>query len=148
MKKLLIILMLLLSYGVSFAGDTTTLTITANVVGTCKFNSSGTISYSLDPFVGTDIVGVVTQPTFWCTKGASFTLSDDNGVNKDGTTYRMKHDTLSEYIPYSLSYTKTGTGAGKKNPITMDIASTVVGTDYVNSSAGNYSDTVILTITP
>ena len=150
MKKLLITLIavgLIVIAGSAFA-DTTTVAVSASVTGTCKFTGAGTVAFTLDPSVGTNVNGTVVQPTFWCTKGASYTIADDNGVNKDGTTYRMKHASLTEYIPYTFTYTSTGAGLGKSSTITMNIASTVTGTDYVNASSGSYSDTVTLTINP
>ncbi len=130
------------------AGDTATVSVSATVVGTCKFLTGGSISFTLDPSVGGNVNGTVTQPTFWCTKGASYNITDDDGLYESGTTHRMKHETLTEYIPYSFTYTATGTGNGPSNPITMNISSTVLASDYLNASAGSYSDTVTLTITP
>jgi spore coat protein U-like protein len=150
MKKLLITLIVLgltVIAGSAFA-DTTTVNVSATVTGTCKFLTGGAVTYTLDPSVGTLATGSVTQPTFWCTKGTSYSIADDNGANKSGTTYRMKHATLGEYVPYTFTYTKTGSGGGKTSTITMNIASTVLGTDYINASSGSYSDIVTLTITP
>lgn len=151
MKRFLglaMVLGLILFSGVAFAGDTATVNVSATVVGSCKFLTGGSISFTLNPSVGGNVSGTVTQPTFWCTKGASYTISDDNGLHKSGTTYRMKHSSLDEYIPYSFNYTASGTGNGPQNPITMDISSQVLEADYLNASAGSYSDTVILTINP
>ncbi len=152
MKKILFLTMVLglalFSVGQGVAADTATVNVSATVVGTCKFLTGGSISFTLDPSVGGNVSGTVTQPTFWCTKGASYTITDDDGLYELGTTHRMKHATLLEYIPYSFTYSATGTGGGPGSPITMDIASTVLGTDYINASAGNYSDTVTLTIAP
>lgn len=136
--------------GAAMAGDTTTVAVSATVVGTCKFTAGGTIPFgNLDPSVGTDQTPAVTQPTFWCTKGAGYTISDDAGLYDTGPlARRMKHGTLAEYIPYSFTYTATGTGAGPASVLTMNIASTVLGADYANVSAGVYSDTVTLTIAP
>ena len=92
--------------------------------------------------------GAVTQPQFWCTKNASYTITDDNGLNESGTTYQMKHASLADVIPYSFVYTATGTGSGPGTPITMNITSTVLSADYLNVAAGSYSDTVTLTINP
>ena len=137
--------------GVALADDTATVTVSANVVGTCKFASGDTVVFgTLDPSVGTNVNGTIAQPTtFWCTKGTTYTITDDDGLSEDGTTHRVKHASLAEYIPYSFAYTGTGTGAGAgpTNRITMDIISAVQGTDYINASAGSYADTVILTIT-
>jgi len=152
MKKILFFTMVLglalFSAGQGIAGDTATVNVSATVVGTCKFISGGSITFTLDPSTGGDVSGTVTQPTFWCTKGASYTITDDDGLWESGTTHRMKHSTLTEYIPYSFTYTATGTGNGPGNPLTMNIASTVLSADYINASAGSYSDTVTLTINP
>lgn len=151
MKKILmavIAVALVTMAGAAMAAETT-VAVSATVVGTCKFTAGGSIPFgNLDPSVGTDQSPTVTQPTFWCTKGASYTITDDNGGNESGTIYRMKHATLAEYIPYSFTYTATGTGGGPTNVKTMDIASKVLGVDYANASAGSYSDTVTLTINP
>ena len=153
MNKRLVVLAMVLGLVVGLVGsvvasDTTTVAVSASVTGTCKFLSGGTISYTLDPSVGGNVSGTVSQPTFWCTKGSSYTITDDNGANKSGTTYRMKHASLAEYIPYSFTYTSTGTGSGRGTTLTMNIGSQVLGSDYQNASAGNYSDTVTLTIAP
>jgi len=129
--------------------DTTTVAVSATVVGTCKFTAGGSIPFgNLDPSVGSDQTPTPTQPTFWCTKGRAYTITDDDGLNESGTTHRMKHATLNEFIPYSFTYTGAGTGAGPASVFTMDIASTVLGADYANASAGSYADTVTLTILP
>ncbi len=135
--------------GLATAGDTATVSVTATVVGTCKFNAGAkTVSFSLDPATGGNVSGTVSQPQFWCTNGASYTISDDDGLYESGTTHRVKHALLTDYIPYSFTYAASGTGTGKNTPITMNIVSTINEADYLDASAGNYSDTVTLTITP
>ncbi len=133
------------------AADTATVGVSANVTGTCKFNSGGSVSFTLDPSSSSNATGTATQPAFWCTKGASYTISDDFGINEasaGAAPRRMKHATLTEYIPYSFSYTASGTGNGKTSPISLDISASVVNADFVNASAGSYADTVTLSITP
>ena len=56
--------------------------------------------------------------------------------------------TGTQFIPYTFTYTATGTGDGPANAKTLNIASQVAATDYLNASAGTYADTVTLTITP
>lgn len=142
----------ILGSAAALAADTATVAVSATVVGTCKFNSGGSVGFTLDPSVGTDENGTVTQPAFWCTKGASYTITDDKGVNEavaNTAPRRMVHATVvTEFIPYSFSYTATGAGTGPALPITMNISSTVVSADYVNKTAGSYTDTVTLSITP
>jgi len=132
----------------AMAGGSAVVNVNANVVGTCLFNTDGAVSFSLDPSSTTDVNGTVTQPQFWCTNGTTYTITDDGGLQPNGTPYEMAHTSLSAFIPYSFSYTASGTGGGKNNPINMDITATVANADFVDAPAGNYLDTVTLTINP
>ncbi len=153
MKKLAVLGMVLglffLTSGVVLAADSTTVAVSANVVGTCRFITGGTMAFgSLDPNSGSD-VNATASPTFWCTKGAAYTITDDDGLHKSGTTHRMQHaTTLTEFIPYTFTYTSTGAGQGRTSPITLTISGTVAYADYRNSASGDYADTVTLTIAP
>jgi hypothetical protein len=62
----------------------------------------------------------------------------------------MRHaTTMTQLIPYSFSYNPaTGSGTGPGTPITLSISGTVAYADFQNADPGNYSDTVILSITP
>jgi spore coat protein U-like protein len=61
----------------------------------------------------------------------------------------MQHTAIpTEFIPYSFTYTAAGIGNGPTNLLTMNIASTVLGTSYTSAAAGTYADTVTLTINP
>ena len=136
--------------GVAMADDTTTVSVSASVNGTCKFRTGGTIIFgALDPNSGVDVDGTITQPTFWCSKGLGYTISDDNGLHESGSTHNMLGPS-ADLIPYTFTYSDTGTGsgAGSTNTKTMNIASTVLGADYINATHGSYSDTVTLTIPP
>jgi len=134
-----------------YAADTATVDVTATVVGTCQFLEDATLDFgTLDPSAGSDVTAT-TSLDFWCTKNATYTITDDDGLYETGPNQnRMRHASLTtEYIPYSFSYTPTsGTGQGKNSPITLTISGTVLGSDYIDASAGSYSDTVTLSITP
>jgi spore coat protein U-like protein len=135
--------------GSAMALDTTTVNVSATVTGTCRFLTGGSVAFgALDPASGSDMPGTVTQPTFWCTSGSSFTISDDLGANDTGGVRRMAGGTPAGFIPYTFAYTSTGTGTGRTNPITMNITASVAYADYRNASEGSYSDSVILTINP
>lgn len=148
MKKLLIANLCVagLLSSAAWAADQATVAVSATVVGNCKFNTDGTVAFTLDPGTGGNVTGTVTNPTFWCTKNANWTIADDLGVNEVGVQRNMANGT--DLIPYSFSYTATGTGRGKSDPITMDIAASVAEGDYIDMPAGNYYDTVTLSITP
>lgn len=139
------------SVGAGLAADSNTLTVSANVVGTCKFNSAtSTLAFgALDPASAGNATASGST-TFWCTKGASFSMSDDDGLYETGlNANRMKHLTLAEYIPYSVSFTPSAaTGSGPTTPITLTLGGTILNADFVNASAGDYEDTVVISITP
>ena len=143
----------LISTPQGLAGDDATVNVTATVVGTCLFepiSPTTTLNFgNLDPSVGSDVTAN-TSLEFWCTKNATYTVTDDDGLHETVSNQnRMKHATFLEYIPYSFSYTPTsGTGAGKGTSITLNISGTVRGSNYINASAGSYSDTVTMTISP
>lgn len=132
------------------AADTNTLTVTASVTGTCKFvSATSTLAFgALDPSSAAD--GTATgSAQYWCTKGAAATVTAGNGDNFSGSR-RLKHASLAEFIPYALTMPSgaTGTGDGPANPITLSLAGTITNANYINASAGNYSDTVVLTVNP
>ncbi|MGQ9777988.1 MAG: Csu type fimbrial protein [Thermodesulfobacteriota bacterium] len=154
MKRLVMLVMVLglvLFSGVAFGADTNIVNVSATVVGTCKFlSATSNLEFgSLDPSSGSDGTASTTVQ-FWCTKNASYTITDDDGLYaKEKDKNRMKHTTDDEYIPYSFSYNPaSGQGQGRTNPITLTISGSVSYDNYKNAAAGNYSDTVTLTINP
>jgi len=138
-------------FGSVMAGDTNTLTVTATVVGTCKFNSAtSSLAFgSLDPSSASD-ASATGSTTYWCTKGTVASTTADNGSNYSGTSRRMSNGAATpEYIPYSLTLAGgTQTGAGKGTPLTLGLSGGILNADYINVSAGAYTDTVTLTVTP
>lgn len=127
---------------------TTSVTVSATVVGTCLFNNAGSIAFGTLDQVGAPLVnGTVTQPAFWCTKNANYTITDDSGLHELGPGSRQMSNG-TDVIPYTFTYTATGAGTGKTAPISMNIAATVAAGSYVDVSEGAYEDTVTLTITP
>lgn len=134
--------------GTAVAADTAAIAVSATVTGNCKVLSPGSITYTLDPATGGNAAGTVTQPTFWCTKASTYTITDPGGQYDSGGSKRMKHATLDEFIPYTFTFTATGTGAGKGTTLNMNLASSVAEANYINASAGSYADSVTLTINP
>ncbi len=134
----------------AFGADTGTVNINATVVGTCKFTTNtANISVTLDPSVGGTVTGSGSL-VFWCTKNASYTVTDDDGLYETGpNANRVFNSLASEYIPYTFTYTPTsGTGSGPQNTITLTLTASFAQTDYENAAAGTYSDTVTITVTP
>lgn len=143
--------MVLFFASMSLAAGSNTLTVQANVLGTCKF-SSGT---SLLDFLTLDpsnpvVVNVSTSTNFWCTKGVTTdVITATNGANFSGGSRNMKHATLADLIPYTLTLVPDGAAnTGPASPRTLTLNGSVVAAAYTGVSAGSYSDTVILNITP
>ncbi len=139
--------------GQAYAAGSNTVAVTATVLGRCAFNAgAGALAFgNLDPTSALDATAAPTNPTFWCTKGAAFALTDDDGVNELVANGNRMIGTIlpSEYIPYSMTYTPSAAlGAGKTTPITLTLTGTVLNADYINVSADTYSDTVTITVTP
>ena len=156
MRKLtlwvLSIIFTLVSTGSVLAADTNTLTVSANVVGTCKFTTgTSTLAFGgMDPSSVADATATGSV-TFWCTSGASYSLSDDDGLHETApNANRMQHTVdATEYVPYSLSLSPTsGSGSGPALPVTLTINGTVANADYVNALAGTFGDTVVITVSP
>lgn len=161
MKKVLMLLVAatLVAMAGSAMADTATIAVSAQVRGTCRFTNISAISFGDLPFdAAGNASGILTPVTgsasFWCTNGASYTITDDGGqygaVLPAG--FKMRSDTVvpREYIAYTFAVTSgntTGTGDGPSNPITLNYEATVPAS-YTNNTPDAYSDTITLTITP
>ena len=158
MKKVLmavIAVALVAMAGNAMAAGQTSINISAQVVGTCKFNSAssnlGLGSLPFDPGTGAPLGATAAgSTTFWCTRNASYTVLDDDGANESGPNANRLVGTASgEFIPYAFSITSptTGLGQGPTTDITLNFQAVVGGT-YAGNAADTYTDTVVLTITP
>ena len=138
-------------FNTAFAqSKTTTVPVTAQVVGTCKFTTTaGSVSFLLDPSINAPATGTVVQPTFFCTKNATYTLTADNGKNFSVSRRMVDPANPTVFIPYSFVFTATGSGLGFGNPLQMNIASTVVYADFQNAPvSAAYADSVVVSISP
>lgn len=135
----------------SFAGTTMqNVSVSATVAAVCSFTNAGSgIKIGvINPLGNATTINatMTTQPLFWCTKGFNYSITDDNGQHELGATYRLKRPGADDYIPYTLTYTKTGRGAGRSESLNPAIFASVKASDFRDAEAGDYSDTVTLTI--
>jgi spore coat protein U-like protein len=140
----------------AFAASTThTLSVTATVSGTCKFNSAGPTTLTIatgagviDPSAAGPATGTA-NVTFRCTTGTTSAITGDNGLNFSGSR-RVKNG-AANFMPYALSLlnaAQVGTGHGAGQDKTVQVDASIIAADYQNATAGAYTDTVVLTITP
>ena len=138
----------------SAAADTANLNVSANILGTCVIQSIQSVNFG-------DLTQGTTAPdktatgsvTYWCTKGASYTVNLGLGNNPQGTVRRMQGQATTnqaEFLPYNLvsNSPASGTGQGPAAPEAHNVSATVLGTDYNALSVGGFVDTVVITITP
>lgn len=150
MKKILIVAAVIMMVsalgGIASAGGTTTVNVSANISGTCQFSTTPTLAFgALDQTSSSDATATGAL-TFWCTKGAAYTLSDPLGSTG---TYAGTISNGTDSIAYSVAYTNaTGNGTGKTSPISSTLNATILNNNYVNVSAGAYTGTVQFTIAP
>jgi spore coat protein U-like protein len=154
MKRTMVVMtamaILLTMAGTAMAGGTQNVNVTANIVGTCQFNSAGDVAFGALDQTSTADQTATGSLVFWCTKNATYTLSDETNVGvADGSFTGTLTGPPTGSITYTLTYTNSsGSGAGKTSPITSAITGTILNADYVNAPAGNYTDTVTFTIAP
>lgn len=151
-----IIGLVILAAGVAGATDTATVNVSATVLGTCMFSTaSADLAFGVLPFdgagnaVGIPLPGITATLDFWCTSGAAYTITDDDGANSVAPgVHRMIGGASGEFIEYGFSYLPaagTGTGPVPTTPLTV---TGTVGATYTLNSPDTYSDTVTLTINP
>ena len=146
----------LLSSATVFAASTThTISVSATIVGNCRFNTAGPTTLTLansgaviDQSLGTDATGSA-NVTYRCTTGTVAATTADNGLFFSGS--RRVNDGGTNFMPYALGLAGgagTGTGHGAGQDLTLTVSGTITAANHQNAAAGTYSDTVILTITP
>ena len=138
------------------ASTTHTLTVSAQVQGTCKFNTAGPTTLTvatgagvIDPSAAGPATGAA-NVTFRCTTGTTSAITGDNGLSFSGGSRRVKNG-VANFMNYTLGLTgaaQVGTGHGAGQDKTVVVNASIIAADYQNATAGAYTDTVTLTITP
>jgi spore coat protein U-like protein len=151
------LLIFLLLIGIPFANaGSGTLTVGATILSksNCKLNStSSSLNFgALDPGDTTDAVAT-TSVNFVCHGSApmaTYAFSTDNGLNESGPgSYRMRNTaTPTEFLPYALSLSPMSGTVPKNSTRTLTITGTVTSQNFRTAAAGNYADTVVITLVP
>jgi len=122
----------------------------------CQFQAKGlSMSFgTLDPSSGVDVVKAVSAATLNanragdCSSAVTMKIDGDNGLNFNGSR-RLKNVTGTDFIAYSLvGLPLSSPGPGNKKFKNFTFNGSILGSAYANASAGQYSDTVIISVTP
>lgn len=148
------ILIVLLAACKVLAAGTSNLAVTSTVLSksNCKFDSAATtLSFgNLDPATSADAIATATVG-FVCRGAApiaTFFISDNGGLYSSGG-HRMRNTiALTEFLRYNLTLNPVTSTVPKNSPQTVTITGKVLGSEYQGAYAGNYNDTVIVSITP
>jgi spore coat protein U-like protein len=140
----------------AFALDTAVLTVSAKISGVCKVTTApGTLDFgTIDPSGGSTANATAATFTMKCSNGTAATGATDGGTTgglyAGGGFKRMQHTIAGNFLPYAITYsgdTFTGGGFGGA-AATVTINGTISSTNYAGALAGNYSDTVTITVNP
>lgn len=117
----------------------------------CLFQSKGlSLSFGLlNPGSGIDVLVAVSGANMVgdCAAGQTMKIAGDNGLNFNGT--RNLKSATGGLIPYSLTdLPQSNSGPGNNNYIPFTFNGFIPWSAYANASAGSYSDTVIIYVTP
>ena len=139
--------------------QTASFNISANVAANCTIVAGNLGFASYDPVVAnaTNPLDQTSTITVACTKGTSATVSLDLGTHVSGSTRRMQNGTTAtEFLTYELYTTAAhsvvwnttntvGYSAASKASSNLTVHGSVGGGQDV--ATGNYSDTIVATIT-
>jgi spore coat protein U-like protein len=147
MNKVMGLLLGFLMSGYSVADP---MVVHALVVGTCTFAQPNDVILDF----GNLIAGQGDQQRsvdvkFSCTSGMPYNVALGNGQNMSAMSRRMALQGKKDFLPYNLtSSPKSGIGQGEGKMLNVKLTGTVAGSDYSRVSAGEYSDVVVLTVSP
>jgi spore coat protein U-like protein len=150
MKKTLFA-MLFASAALPAFAATVNVQIKGKVLPTCSFESPADVSLIIPDMTpgNSDDKTITGKVNFWCSKGTSFAVSLDEGLNGDAGTRNIKHNSGEDMIAYDLkALPVSGTGKGALSMINLDLTATVAAAAYQVASEGDYADTVVLTVEP
>lgn len=120
----------------------------------CSFNVTGlSLSFgALNPGSGSPVSMAVSGASMVgdCAPGQkTMTISGDDGLYYNNGSRNLKNADNGDLIPYSLTgLPQSSSGPGNGNYVPFTFNGSILWSAYANASAGSYSDTVIISVTP
>ena len=148
--------MTLLAAAPALAASSVAVAVSAVILtkSNCRFSTNAaTLAFGdLDP--GNPVDVTVSAPIgFRCNGGpptAVFLVTDDDGLYETAPdANRMRHAILpGTFLPYAFSVAPGSGTVPRNTPQILTVTGTVRGADYQAAAAGDYSDTVLVSINP
>jgi len=134
--------------GVSYGGNTVTVPVKVNLVGSCDIQNTPEINFGdVNPLDAATDLTSTSALNFTCSSGTTYKIELDKGKYYKDTDKRMKHESKDNYIVYGLS-TPCSTGTGTGSQVSCDITGTISkSVSLKDNPVGKYNDDVIVTIT-
>lgn len=140
--------------GPSCAG-TAVVTVSAFVLSksNCRITSGATATIdflNVDP-TGTAILTKTAPMSLACqgsSATATFAITTNSGLNPGSTGPRMLNGTDGSFLPYTFSVSPSSLTVNKGDPTPFTASATLMPADYSGASAGAYSDTITITLSP
>jgi len=137
------------------SADAGSLNVSAVVLSksNCKFDAGAmTLNFgTIDPSASSPAAASTTKG-FSCAgsaTNATFAISAADGLHSTGPGMRrLKHAAAAEYMAYSLTLSPTSATVPKNSAQTLTVTGSIDPTEFQDRSAGVYSDTVTITLTP
>jgi spore coat protein U-like protein len=151
MKKTLLCALLAAAFAApAVAGDSTNLTVSATVTGTCKFNTGPfTMTFPpLDPSVAAN-QNTSSTLTYKCTKNQAATSFsfDTDAISPASVNITNGTDNIPVTLTWAVGAT-VGLGFGAGADLSLTVNGAILGTDYANVSAGTYTKIVAVVVAP
>jgi len=137
------------------ASDNINVTVNATIVGVCKFNGSQTpvvnitntgSGSNIDPSLSADATGTA-NVTYRCSNGTTPNFSASPSTqNLTCASCPSGSNSMSASIGYTSGGAGTGLGSGQDK--TLVVTGTITSATYANASAGSYTGTLTVNVTP
>jgi len=152
----LVVLAALAAAGPCFGASSMTLSVGATILSTsnCKFTNPGPTALpfgSVDPSSTANVTrdALIGLRCAGSAGTAVYSVTSDDGLYETAPgANRMRHATnTSLYMRYSLNTPISGS-VPKNSDETLSVTGTIAAIDFQDAGAGDYADTVVLTIAP
>lgn len=140
--------------GSAALADSINMDVKASVTGTCKMAAAPALDFgSLDPATAPLVTGKKTTVTYLCTKGKTPTAFTVDGVGTGTYTTKPMVDLggSGDTIPFKITWNTTlpvGKGMASGQEVSVDLNGEIAAGVYANVTAGNYSVTIPVAVTP